>query len=70
MCSLVIERDELRMSRQATYMRQRSRPEQFEFTDDRFSRDDVNNATPNDRVYWTHSGHNGLSIGNTGKQSK
>ena len=69
MCSLTdiftnivhIGRDELRMSRQAIYVRQRSGHAQFEFTDDRFSRDaDIIR-------------HNGLSItltGNAGKQSK
>ena len=40
-----IERDEMRMSRQARYMRQPSGHAQFEFTDDRFSRDAVHNAT-------------------------
>ena len=40
-----IGRDELRMSRQAIYVRQRSGHAQFEFTDDRFSRDADNNAT-------------------------
>ena len=40
-----IERDELRMYRQAIYMRQRSGPAQFELTDGRFSRDPVRNAT-------------------------
>ena len=53
MCSLTdiftnivhIGRDELRMSRQAMYVRQRSGHAQFEFTDDRFSRDTDYNAT-------------------------
>ena len=53
MCSLTdiftnivhIERDELRISRQAIYMRQRSGNAQLEFTDDRFSRDAVYNVT-------------------------
>ena len=53
MCSLTdiftnivhIGGDELRMSRQAIYVRQRSRHAQFEFTDDRFSRDADYNAT-------------------------
>ena len=53
MCSLTdistnivhIVRDELRMSRQDTYMRQRSGRAQFESTDDRFSRDAVYTAT-------------------------
>ena len=53
MCSLTdistntvhIERDELRMSRQAIYMRQRSGQAQLEFADDRFSHDAVYNAT-------------------------
>ena len=53
MCSLTdistnivhIVRDELRMSRQDTYMRQRSGHAQFESTDDRFSRDAVYTAT-------------------------
>ena len=53
MCSLTdistniihIVRDELRMSRQDAYMRQRSGRAQFEFTDDRFSRDAVYTAT-------------------------
>ena len=53
MCSLTdiftniahIGRDELRMSRQAIYVRQRSGHAQFEFTDDRFLRDAHNNAT-------------------------
>ena len=53
MCSLTdiftnivhIGRDELRMSRQAIYVRQRSVHAQFEFTDDRFSRDADYNAT-------------------------
>ena len=71
MCSLTdiftnivhIGRDELRMSRQAIYVRQRSGHAQFEYTDDRFSRDADYNATQ----------HNGLSTtltGNAGKQSK
>ena len=38
-------RDELRMSRQAIYVRQRSGHAQFEFTDHRFSRDADDNAT-------------------------
>ena len=53
MCSLTdistnvdhIVRDELRMSRQDTYMRQRSGRAQFESTDDLFSRDAVYTAT-------------------------
>ena len=53
MCSLTdiftnivhIGRDELRMSRQAMYVRQRSGHAQFEITDDRFSRDADYNAT-------------------------
>ena len=53
MCSLTdiftnivhIGRDELRMSRQAIYVRQRSGHAQFEFTDDRFSRNADYNAT-------------------------
>ena len=53
MCSLTdiftnivhMGRDELRMSRQAIYVRQRSGHAQFEFTDDRFSRDADYNAT-------------------------
>ena len=40
-----IGRDELRMSRQAIYVGQRSGHAQFEFTDDRFSRDADYNAT-------------------------
>ena len=40
-----IGRDELRMSRQAIYVRQLSGHAQFEFTDDRFSRDADYNAT-------------------------
>ena len=71
MCSLTdiftnivhIGRVELRMSRQAMYVRQRSGHAQFEFTDDRFSRDADYNA----------SQQYGLSItltGNAGKQSK
>ena len=72
MCSLTdiftnivhMGRDELRMSRQAIYVRQRSGHAQFEFTDDRFPRDADYNATQQ---------YNGLSItltGNAGKQSK
>ena len=53
MCSLTdistntvyIVRDELRMSRQDTYMRQQSGRAQFESSDDRFSRDAVYTAT-------------------------
>ena len=53
MCSLIdistnivyIVRDELRMSRQDTYMRQRSERAQFESTNDRFSRNAVYTAT-------------------------
>ena len=45
-CIVHIERDELPMSRQAIYMRQRSGPAQFEFNDDQFSRDAVHNGTP------------------------
>ena len=53
MCSLTniftniadIGRDELRMSGQAIYVRQQSGHAQFEFTDDRFSRDADYNAT-------------------------
>ena len=53
MCSLTdistnivhIVRDELHMSRQDTYMGQRSGSAQFESTDDRFSRDAVYTAT-------------------------
>ena len=53
MCSLTdifthivhIGRDELRLSRQAMYVWQRSGHAQFEFTDDRFSRDADYNAT-------------------------
>ena len=52
MCSLTdistnivhLVRDELRMSRQDTYMRQRSGRAKFESTDDRFSRDAVYTA--------------------------
>ena len=76
MCSLTdiftnivhIGRDELRMSRQAIYVRQRSGHAQFEFTDDGFSRDADYNVNPT-----IHIRHNGLSItltGNAGKQSK
>ena len=76
MCSLTdiftnivhIGRDELRMSRQAIYVRQWSRHAQFEFTDDRFSHDADYNAT---QQYILDI--NGLSItltGNAGKQSK
>ena len=53
------------MSRQAIYVRQRSGHAQFEFTDDRFSRDADNNATQQYIIR-----HNGLSITLTGKQSK
>ena len=53
-CIDYIERDELRMSRQAMYIRQRSGPAQFEFTDNRFSRDAVHNATPHNRFYWAY----------------
>ena len=63
-----IGRDELRMSRQAIYVGQRSGHAQFEFTGDRFSRDADYNATQQ-----IHIRHNGLSItltGNAGKQSK
>ena len=53
MCSLTdiftnivhIGRDKLPMSRQAIYVRQQSGHAQFEFTDDRFSRDADYNAT-------------------------
>ena len=74
MCSLTdiftnivhIGRDELRMSRQEIYVRQRSGHAQFEFTDDRFSRDADYNATQQYIL-------DGVSItltGNAGKQSK
>ena len=76
MCSLTdiftnivhIGRDELRMSSQAIHVRRRSGHAQFEFTDDRFSRDADYNAT---QQYIFR--HNGLTItltGNAGKQSK
>ena len=51
-CIVHIERDELRMSSQAIYIRKRSGPAQFEFTDNRFSRDAVHNATPHNRFSW------------------
>ena len=66
MCSLTdiitnivhIGRDELRMSRQAIYVQQRSGHAQFEFTDDRFSRDADYNATQQNildiTVYLSH----------------
>ena len=41
----IVHTDELRISRQAIYMRQRSGHAQFEFTYDRFSRDAVQKAT-------------------------
>ena len=74
MCSLTdiftnivhIGRDELRMSRQAIYVRQRSRHAQFEFTDDRFSRDADYNATQQYILDITVI----TLTGNTGKQSK
>ena len=62
-----IGRDELRMSRQAIYVRQRSGHAQFEFTDDRFSRDADYNATQQYILDITIY----LSLtGNAGKQSK
>ena len=56
-------------------MRQWSGHAQFEFTDDRFSRDAVHNATQQQWTHegQTHTGHNSLSTtltGNTGKQGK
>ena len=41
----IVHTDELRKSRQAIYMRQRSGHAQFEFTYDQFSRDAVQKAT-------------------------
>ena len=75
MCSLTdiftnivhIGKDELRMSRQAIYVRQRSGHAQFEFTDDRFSRDADYNATQQYILDITVS----ITLtGNAGKQSK
>ena len=61
-------RDELRMSRQVIYVRQRSGHAQFEFTDNRFSRDaDYNAPQPyilDITVYLI------TLTGNAGKQSK
>ena len=75
MCSLTdiftnivhIGRDELRMFRQAIYVRQRSGHAQFGFTDDRFSRDADYNAT---QQYISDIGLSITLTGNAGKQSK
>ena len=56
----IVHTDELRNSRQAIFMRQRSGHAQFEFTYDRFSRDAV--WLPYNRFYWTDTGYNGLSV--------